>query len=241
MSVIKFSYNILKKTRDDSLKWEIADFLENNKNTSIYFLNAHGVNMAIRNKQFADIINKGDYLLRDGIGVQLAFKFLKLGETKNLNGTDLIPKIIDQYKDKKIAIFGASDEVLKAAKAKLEAEGFTNIALTLHGFYDEQKYIEACKDYAPDIVMICMGMPRQEILSEQLKPYTKLIICAGGWADFYSGIKVRAPAWVQKANIEWLHRLAKEPRRLGKRYSIDIIYYFYNILRIWAVSRKIEK
>ena len=235
MPVSKEIYNILEKSRNDSIDWK----LDNIDKKTIYFLNAHGVNLAVKNRQFAEIISNGDYLLRDGIGVSLAFKLLGMGKTKNLNGTDLIPQIIRQYKDKKIVLLGSSDESLNAAKNRLESEGFTNIALTLHGFHDHHIYIDACKEHSPDIAIICMGMPRQEILSQQLKPYAKLIICAGGWVDFYSGTKPRAPRYMQKLGVEWLHRLAKEPQRLGKRYTIDILYYFYNIFRIWLVSRKV--
>jgi len=231
--IYHFSYSLLKKTRDDSKQWELKDFLENNGNQTICFLNAHAVNNAIKDPHFSRLLQTADYLLRDGIGVHLAFKALGLGKTLNLNGTDLIPKIINQYKSKKIAIFGSSDQTLNTLKLRLEKEGYTNIVSLQHGFYEQAHYISTCQQHKPDITILCMGMPRQEVLSEQLKPYTKLLICGGGWADFYSGTKNRAPKWIQKTNLEWLYRLINEPIRLGKRYTIDLLYYLYNIFQIW--------
>lgn len=223
-------YNLFVKTQNNSLSWKIDDFLRVGKAKTIYFLNAHAVNNAVKNKEFFNTIIEGDYLLRDGIGVQMAFKFFGLESTKNLNGTDLIPEIIKQYKDKKIALFGASDKVLKATNNRLHSEGYKNIVISLNGFYNDIKYIEACKAHNPDIVILCMGMPKQELLSKQLSSHAQLIICGGGWIDFYSGTKDRAPRWIRSINLEWVYRLVKEPKRLGKRYTIDILYYFYIIL-----------
>lgn len=232
-------YDVLCKSQDDSLHWNLSDFIENKERGSVlYFLNAHGVNMCARNCAFTETLLSGSYLLRDGVGIQIAFKWLGLKETENLNGTDLIPKIAQYYQDKKIAIYGSSDETLSILKNKLQAEGYNNIISMLHGFYDADTYVKDCKNHTPDLVILCMGMPKQELLSHDLKPYCDLVICGGGWADFYSGAKKRAPEWMRKANIEWCHRLIKEPMRLGKRYTIDIVYFFINIFKIMRASKK---
>ena len=229
----RLSYALLQKTRDDSLAWETEGLLSSDENKAVYFLNAHGVNNAITNSVFAEQLLLGDYVLRDGIGLDLAFRLLKLGRTENLNGTDLIPKIIGQYKDRRIAVFGSSEQTLIDLKARLTKEGYTNIVAMEHGFHDDEHYVQACETAKPEILLLCMGMPRQEELSAKVKPHAKLTICGGGWADFYSGTKSRAPVWVQKINMEWFYRLANEPVRLGKRYTVDIVRYFFNVALVW--------
>src|SRR5690606_7342710 len=93
----------------------------------------------------------------------------------------------------------------------------------LHGFHADEVYVADCRRARPEIVILCMGMPRQELLTRTLREsgYSGLIICGGGWADFYSGAKARAPLWVRRLSLEWLYRLLREPRRLGRRYTVD--------------------
>ncbi|PZP55866.1 MAG: glycosyltransferase [Micavibrio aeruginosavorus] len=220
---------LLEKTVRDSRAWDMA-LLDAEKQgpVTVAFLNQHGINTSIRIKPFYDFLLNSDYLLRDGIGVKLALKLFGLGETENLNGTDLITAIINRYQHRRLAIFGASDETMIACRQRLEREGISGIVAMENGFHEDDYYLSLCRSVKPDVVVLCMGMPRQEILAAKLKDLAlaKLIICGGGWADFYSGIKIRAPLWVRKLSLEWMHRLLKEPRRLGKRYTVDIVYYF---------------
>ena len=230
---------LLKKTAADSRRWKIGDFLTEGKSVSISFLNAHAVNIAVENDNFRDFLMASDYLLRDGIGLKIALLAFHLGETENLNGTDLIPRIIGQYKDRRIAIWGASGVALAACRARLEKEGFTNIVSTLHGFLEDDVYVQQCAQVKPEIVILCMGMPRQELLARRLAggQYAGLVICGGGWVDFYSGTKPRAPLWVRCLSAEWIYRLIKEPKRLGKRYTIDVIRFFYALAQAKSCMR----
>jgi N-acetylglucosaminyldiphosphoundecaprenol N-acetyl-beta-D-mannosaminyltransferase len=75
----------------------------------------------------------------------------------------------------------------------------------------------------PDIVYVALGSPKQELLIERLRP----LLPAAWWLgvgisfSFVAGRIKRAPPWVQRLGLEWLHRLAQEPRRLAKRYLVD--------------------
>ncbi len=231
-------YPLLHKTAQDSREWRIPENFMPNKPLTLGFLNQHGVNTAVRNEDFYSFLMASDYLLRDGIGVKLALKLFKLGETENLNGTDLISILIRHYHGRKLAIFGASADTINACRERLEKEGVRNIVAMEHGFHEDGFYLKLCETVRPDIIILCMGMPRQEILAGKLEKekLAGMIICGGGWADFYSGVKIRAPEWMRKLSLEWLHRLLKEPRRLGKRYTIDIIYYFYLLAKAYAIS-----
>ena len=219
---------LLKKTTQDSHAWSLK-FIENkNKATVISFLNAHGVNTAMRMPAFAKFLMESDYLLRDGIGIKIAQDFFALGKTDNLNGTDLTPRLLAAHSQKTIAVFGASDEAQQKCCDKLKAEGF-NVVGGMHGFHEDTSYIARATEIKPEILILCMGMPRQELLAAKLveSGFNGILICAGGWADFYSGHKPRAPEWVRKCSLEWFYRLVNEPLRLGKRYTIDLVYFFY--------------
>lgn len=222
---------LLKKAERESNNWDIQK-IPYDKGFILSFLNAHAINMAFKNQDFYDVLMQSRFLLRDGIGVKIAMKLFKLNAGENLNGTDLISKIIPRMPDKKIAIYGASVEALEATHKRLNSEGITNITDLQHGFRDFKYYIDMTQQKNPDVIILCMGMPKQELLAVHLyKSFPdKIIICGGGWADFYSGTKKRAPLFIRKLSLEWLYRLCHEPKRLGKRYTIDIIYFFYVIL-----------
>lgn len=74
---------------------------------------------------------------------------------------------------------------------------------------------------APDIVMVCLGAPRAEIwATAQCERYAAVYLCVGAAIDFTAGTRKRAPSWMQGAGLEWLYRLAQEPRRLSRRYLV---------------------
>lgn len=227
--------SVLDKTYSDSVVWSLEqlDLDAQDGTVCLSFLNAHAVTMAYQRQDFHDALKSSAWLLRDGIGVKIALRALGYGPTDNLNGTDLIPQILDRYKDRTVAIFGASMEALSSCRDKLAARGITRVIALEHGFHDPDYYIERCKALRPDILVLCMGMPKQELIAERLSAdgSCKLLICGGGWADFFSETKKRAPLWVRKLSMEWLFRLLNEPRRLGKRYTFGIAYFFYVLLR----------
>ena len=225
---------LLRKTVVDSLGWDIGALDLSADNSRILgFLNAHAVNMAVRRPDFGDALVAFDWLLRDGIGIELALKYCDLPKTPNLNGTDLLPPILSRFTGRRIALFGASDEAIGKCAENLRAKNVCSVVATENGFHEDAFYLARAAELDADIIVLCMGMPRQEMLAVKLRDANaaRLVICAGGWADFYSGVKVRAPEWMRAWRMEWLHRLMREPKRLGRRYTIDIIYYFYNIAR----------
>lgn len=226
--------SIFRRTERDSLDWNLETLALEPGCRTLYFLNAHAVTMAEENDAFRAALAGADTVLRDGLGVELAFRRLGLRETANLNGTDLIPKIAHRFRTRKIAVWGSSDEALEKLRAKLEGEGFTNLAPMQHGFHDEGFYVVEFARERPDLVILCMGMPKQEILAPKLtlEGHDALIVCGGGWANFHSGHVKRAPLLMQKMKMEFLHRLWKEPRRLGRRYTIGVAKYFRTIRRL---------
>jgi len=232
--------DLLQKSERDSASWNDT-IPKDNSSHILAFLNAHAITTAIKNPVFYKTLMDSSYLLRDGIGIKMAMTLFRMNPSKNLNGSDLITHILPALILKKIAIYGASDVTLATTSQKLKENGIHNIIDMQHGFHDFEFYLNAYKAKQPDVIILCMGMPKQEILASQLYKQSEnlLIICGGGWADFYSGTKSRAPLWVRKLSLEWVHRLLREPKRLGKRYTIDIVYFFYVIIQARLKYRKI--
>ena len=226
---------LLDKTYTDSVRWNLKTLaLKEGKTRCISFLNAHAVTMAYDRKDFSSSLIQFDYLLRDGVGVKIALSAFGHPKTENLNGTDLLPRILTHFSDKNIALWGATEDVMNTCKSKLKNASIENIFSLEHGFHDPDYYLELAQNTKQTIIVLCMGMPKQELLAKKLteKSLCQLVICAGGWADFYSETKKRAPEWICKLSLEWVHRLIKEPKRLGKRYTFGVLYFFYVIIKV---------
>ena len=233
-------FRIFEKTEQDSLSWNLDGLAPGSGIHRLMFLNAHAVTTAAGDDAFARALLNSDHLLRDGVGTEIAFKALGLRPTENLNGTDLIHRILDRLKTRRIAVWGSSEAALEKLRQRLEGEGFANLAPMQHGFHDDAFYIDEFREVRPEIVVLCMGMPRQELLAGKLEPsdHACLVICAGGWANFHSGHIARAPKLFRQLKLEWLHRLASEPRRVGRRYTLGIASFFVTVWRARKASRR---
>jgi N-acetylglucosaminyldiphosphoundecaprenol N-acetyl-beta-D-mannosaminyltransferase len=84
-------------------------------------------------------------------------------------------------------------------------------------------YVSAMLDARPDLIVLGMGMPKQEAVAVALRDqlaHPCVIVCGGAILDFLSGRVVRAPQWMRASGLEWVHRLVHEPRRLFARYVV---------------------
>jgi exopolysaccharide biosynthesis WecB/TagA/CpsF family protein len=189
--------------------------------TVVSFANAHAFNMAHETSLFEQYLVQSDYLLRDGVGVSILYKLLGRPAGLNLNGTDLIYEILENAdRDRRVALYGTESPWLDQAAASIKRMGFSDIA-TMNGFEEEALYIDHAQSYKPDIIILAMGMPKQErlsiVLKNELRDCCSLVINGGAILDFIAERHPRAPEAFQKFGIEWLYRLYREPKRLWKR------------------------
>ena len=192
--------------------------------TVLAFVNAHAMNSVALSKKFFDAIMAADIVLRDGIGMAILLRLLNQRPGLNLNGTDLIPKILQQYAGRSIALFGTQDPYLRKAREKVtEKLAPGSRCVTTHGFLDTTDYIKLAMAHKPELIVLGMGMPKQEEVACTLRAavgYPCLIVCGGAIIDFMGGKTSRAPAWIRNSHMEWAYRLALEPKRLFQRYVV---------------------
>ena len=200
----------------------------------ISFLNAHGLNMCCHNKEFIDSMLQSDAILRDGIGMELLFKALNTDAGLNMNGTDVIPQLLDRAKGETLGILGTAEPYLSQAAELLKREGH-NVILCENGFKDKAAYLTDVEQHRPRIIILGMGMPKQELVAWYLKEnasYNPILINGGALIDFIGGKVNRAPLWVRRNNLEWVFRLLNEPKRLFRRYMIGNLVFLIRIKRI---------
>ena len=103
----------------------------------------------------------------------------------------------------------------------------------LHGFHPTDRYVESARRHRPDIIVLAMGMPRQEEVAVQLRQsleHPVLIINGGAIVDFMARRFDRAPVVIQRLGLEWAYRMAQEPRRLYRRYIHGGFRFARNLL-----------
>ena len=87
----------------------------------------------------------------------------------------------------------------------------------------------------PDVLVVGLGAPKQELWVHKHRERltAKVALCVGATIDFLAGERRRAPAWMQEAGLEWLYRVASEPRRLAARYAKDALIFPRLFAREW--------
>jgi N-acetylglucosaminyldiphosphoundecaprenol N-acetyl-beta-D-mannosaminyltransferase len=100
--------------------------------------------------------------------------------------------------------------------------------------------VERINMASPDLVIVGLGMPKQEKWAAAHVGLirAKAIVCAGASIDFMAGAKRRAPRWMQEIGLEWAFRLMSEPRRLWRRYAVDLISFPPLVLKEWIKQHR---
>ncbi|WP_420935768.1 WecB/TagA/CpsF family glycosyltransferase [Alteromonas sp. A081] len=203
--------------------------LANDMVSVVSFINAHAYTMAHANPAFKDCLLNSNLLFRDGIGAKILLSRYNKPAGYNANGTDLIPLLLSKFKGKSVCFIGTESPYIEQAATKCKSEGH-NILAHMDGFQDNETMFEFVEEHQPDILILGMGMPKQEYFAAFLqKHYANPLVVVNGGAifDFMANRFSRAPSIFRKLNLEWLYRLMNEPVRLFNRYVIGIPKFFW--------------
>ena len=224
----------------------LARLVAERRFTKVSFLNAHNANIACTDPVFAAALD--DFLiLPDGVGVDMAAKLL-YGESfpDNLNGTDFVPAFLQaSSRPLTVGLLGATRVNAEAASAKLAALAVQHSFVVIHDGYfsaaEEQGIVDRIEKLRPDVLLVAMGVPRQELwIARHIDArHCTLPIAVGALLDFLSGTVPRAPLWMRQLRLEWLFRLWVEPGRLWRRYVVGNPLFLLRVIR-QKLSRKPE-
>lgn len=207
---------------------------------TIAFLNQHAFNLYGADDEFRRALMDVDILLRDGIGISIALRALGLPAGLNMNGTDFIPHLAKALATttphSSVYAYGTASPWLERGASVL-FRAFAAPPTLLNGFLSTENYLQPLRDdrHANKLVVLAMGMPKQEKLAAALKRIASgstLIVCGGAILDFCAGRVRRAPRWVRAVRSEWLFRLLLEPRRLFSRYVIGGVQFLLSVSRL---------
>lgn len=208
-------------------------------------INAHSYNTALKDELFAEALSKGDVLIPDGASIVKACRWLKAKSRpkERIAGWDLFEFEMNRLNEKggRCMFMGSSPKVLELIKRRAAVD-YPNIEAVTYSppykpeFTDEDNMaiIDAINTTNPDLLWIGMTAPKQEKWTyshwEELKIHCH-VGTIGAVFDFFAGTYKRAPQWWQDHSLEWLYRLAKEPRRMWRRYVLGNPLFMWNILQ----------
>jgi exopolysaccharide biosynthesis WecB/TagA/CpsF family protein len=206
------------------------------------FVNTYAVNLSRNDENFFECLTTSSYLLRDGSGVSLLCRLFGIPPGRNGCGTDTIPRLLDYFIGRRVALCGTSDTYVSKAADHVRALG-CSVDLACNGFADIDVYLELIKAARPDLVILGMGMPKQELVAHHLArrlDFPVAIVCGGAILDYWAERFPRAPLFVRRLGFEWVFRLMLEPRRLWRRFIVGnasfVVWALYMRAALFAVK-----
>ena len=184
--------------------------------------NAEIVYEAMHSEEILQLVNGADLVLPDGAGVVLASKILKKPLKQKVAGVDFADRLLGLLAETggSVYLLGSKPGVAELAAEKMMEKhpGLTIAGLADGYFKDEAPVIEKINAVKPDVLFVCLGAPKQEkfMVSHQAELQVKIMAGLGGSLDSFAGTVKRAPQWMINLSLEWLYRLIKEPKRIGR-------------------------
>lgn len=214
----------------------VKNFLKEDKIHKIYTPNTEIVMEARDNEEIRAIINSGDLIIADGIGLIYGSRMKKKPLKERVTGFDISMELIDIANKEGYSLYllGAKPGVAKRAAENLKKD-YPNLNVVGHhdGYFkgthigmknheEEIQVIEEINSLKPDIIFLGLGFPKQELWINEYanKLNSKLIIGNGGVIDIISGDMKRAPDIFIKLNLEWFYRLITNPSRIKRQLAI---------------------
>lgn len=214
-----------------------------------------------KQREYKKILLKADFLLPDGIGLQLFYSLAKvMGKIQspitwlqNLNGTDFTPYLLQSIKKKYgtqklcLLIYGTKSEHLEKAVNKLKFQGY-NVIYAQEGYsdFDWEKAESAMQEYQDTINVLIVGRSTPELPLQELRTnrnYQKIqqkkliVLNTGGLLDFLAGIQKRAPKIWRKLKLEWLYRFLTDPKR-NLQKILNTLQIFPYIFKYCILGKK---
>ena len=207
---------------------EVAFFakmaLSNPKQLKIITLNPEMIVNAMKNIELQAAINNENLIVPDGTGIVWAFKTLNKTDPAKIErvpGIELAEKSLESADGlkKRVAIFGSTKTTLEKAVTVLQNK-YPNIKFVkaIDGFQGIEKDSQIAEEIAgedPNLVLVSLGSPRQEVwINKHSQMFPKsIMIGIGGSVDVWSGKVKRAPKWFRDNHLEWFYRAVSQPKR----------------------------
>ena len=231
-------------TLDEAVAWAVARARSGGRTAGhVVTSNLDFARLAARDPEMRRIHVEADLVVPDGMPAVWLSRLVGPRLRERVAGSDLVPRLAEAARDHGLSVFavggapGVAETALRRLQERfpgLKVAGSASPPVAPLASMDDADVLERIRLARPDLLLVAFGAPKQEkwirLHREALPP--ALAIGVGGSLDFIAGTQSRAPRWAQRAGLEWLWRLAGQPRRLFKRYLLDAVFLIDFLVRL---------
>jgi N-acetylglucosaminyldiphosphoundecaprenol N-acetyl-beta-D-mannosaminyltransferase len=202
----------------------VAEFIRSGKPHLVVTADASGVVIAANDPEFARIWRRADLVTPDSTGILWAARRLGFPLRERVSGVELAEDLCRLGAEQGFGLFfyGAAPGVAEAAAGAMTARyPGLRVVGTAHGFLPAAEHpalVARIRALRPAVLLVAQGIPRQEKWLATHLEELAVPVCmgVGGTFDVFAGQVDRAPLWMQRRGLEWLYRLARNPRKVQK-------------------------
>jgi N-acetylglucosaminyldiphosphoundecaprenol N-acetyl-beta-D-mannosaminyltransferase len=240
---------ILNTTISETSLVEVSNILNTENSLKVAICNTNTVVRSYKDDQLSKIINSFDIKTPDGFPIAKSSSILYKNSQSRVDGYNVLLTTINNGLTKNTShyFYGSEDFVLKKMIGKLRNDfpninivGFSSPPVSSYDDLVQEKYVKDIIDAEPDIVWVSLGFPKQELfinLFQEKYSVESNLVGIGAVFEWVAGTKIKAPEFVANLGLEWVLRLAQEPKRLFKRYFVDNLLFLYLITKQY-ISKK---
>lgn len=206
-------------------------------------LAVHGLVLAARDWKFRAKVEKFDILVPDGQPVRWLMNRTFSLRQERVCGTDLMDRVCAACASQSVGVYlyGSTERVNLALRQALSSRypsliilGYEPSMFRPLSAEEDDALVDRVNSSGAGVLFVGLGCPLQEeFVHFHRSRVLPVQLCVGAAFDFVAGEKRRAPLWMQKTSLEWLHRLVQEPRRLAKRYGTTNAWFIWLTVRYW--------
>jgi N-acetylglucosaminyldiphosphoundecaprenol N-acetyl-beta-D-mannosaminyltransferase len=239
----------------DALDWDeaLSHVIESGaerQSRYVCICNVHSVVTTTRDPDFRRIVNQADLATADGAPIAWALRVFGFKSQERINGPDLMWRYLEQAErlQQTVFFYGSTPATLQKLRdalarqfPRLRIGGLHSPPFRALSEQEDEQEVRMINGSGANVVFVGLGCPKQEQWMAAHRGRVQAVMIGVGAAfDYHAGVVRRAPLWWQRHGLEWLYRLASEPRRLFKRYMVTNTLFIIGFSRQW-ISSKVAK
>ncbi len=199
---------------------------------AVFTPNVDHVVLASENARMREAYSRASLSIVDGMPLLWASRLLREPLPEKVSGSDFVPMVLERAAERgwRVYFLGGAPGVAALARDRLrerlpslQVVGVEAPRIDIDEPAEVRKaLVERIQATNPNIVMVALGAPKQEILIDSIRSALRpaVMFAVGASLDFVAGTIARAPAWMSSSGLEWVYRLGREPGRLWRRYLL---------------------
>lgn len=234
-------YGVDLLTKNEGLDF-VSERIIENEGAQIATINPEMIEMGEKNPQLGEILRNADLVIPDGVGIKLALKIRGIKQ-EQVPGIEFARELINMCAENgyPVGFVGAQEEVVNRAVENIKKETPNlNVVYKHNGYFNnEDEIINTILEANPKVLLVAMGVPRQEFFMQKIKSKKNdiILIGVGGSFDVWSGFTQRAPSAWQKLGLEWLYRTIKQPERFKRIFPTLPMFLFKVIIETTQLEK----